>query len=72
MNIAEKFVAILFICIGTFSWVASLFNWDWFFKSHNASIFLRWFGRQGARWFYGAIGIIVMVIGFMMLFGYMQ
>ncbi|MGL4293760.1 MAG: immunity 17 family protein [Bacteroidales bacterium] len=71
MNTAEIFVGILFIAIGCFSFLAGVFNWDWFYASVNASIFLRWFGRKGARYFYGTIGIVVIVVGILMLSGTM-
>lgn len=72
MQTAEIFVGILFLAIGAFSFLAGVLNWDWFFQSVNASIFLRWFGRAGARYFYGTIGMIVIVIGILMLTGVMN
>ncbi|MEG1585239.1 MAG: immunity 17 family protein [Bacteroidales bacterium] len=72
MQAVEIFVGILFLIIGAFSFLAGILNWNWFFHSVNASIFLRWFGRTGARYFYGTIGIIVVVIGILMLSGEMN
>lgn len=72
MGLAQIFVSILFLCIGTFSLTAAIMNWNWFFESVNASIFLRWFGRKGARFFYAILGIIVIVISIMMMTGVMD
>lgn len=72
MKTAELFVGILFLFIGAFSFLAGVMNWNWFFNSTNASIFLRWFGRKGARCFYGALGLIIIVIGTLMLMGYIK
>lgn len=66
------FTGILFLGIGTFSFLAGIKNWDWFFRSHNASMFTRWFGRERARYIYGTIGIIIIVMGVLTLLGKIQ
>jgi hypothetical protein len=72
MKTAEIFVGILFLGIGLFSFLAGTMNWNWFFQTVNASIFLRWFGRKGARIFYSIIGLMIFFIGFMFLSGKMS
>lgn len=72
MVLAEKLVSALFFFIGGFSLLAALFNWDWFFSSANASIFLRWLGRRGARYLYGIIGAFVMILGILMFLGKLE
>ncbi|MEG0948051.1 MAG: immunity 17 family protein [Bacteroidales bacterium] len=69
MQTANIFVSILFLIIGTLSLMAGIMNWNWFYRSHNVSIAVRWFGRSGARFFYGTIGVIVIVMGILMLSG---
>jgi len=64
--------AILFMAIGMFSTFSSLLNWDFFFNSSKAKFILSIFGRQGARIFYGLIGITIFSIGFLGLTGYIS
>lgn len=69
MQTVEIFTGLLFLGIGTFSFLAGVKNWDWFYRSRNASVFIRWFGRTKARYAYGTIGIIVIVMGILTLIG---
>lgn len=48
----------IFLLTGVIALLASLFNADWFFTTNNARFAVNKFGRNGARWVYGAIGII--------------
>ncbi len=49
----------IFAFAGIVSLLASLFNWDWFFTARNAQFVVRNVGRKQARWFYGALGGIL-------------
>lgn len=60
---AEKFLFILFILIGTLSVAASVFNFEWFFKTNGAATFIRIFGYKGARVFYGILGLVLIRVG---------
>lgn len=60
---AEKFLFILFMLIGALSVAASVFNFEWFFKTNGAATFIRIFGYKGARVFYGILGLVLIRLG---------
>lgn len=53
------FVQGLFVLAGIVALLASLMNWDWFFKARNAQLIVRNVGRPRARLFYGILGLIL-------------
>ena len=55
--ILHNIVQLIFLTAGIVSFAASLFNWDWFFTTDNASFLVKRLGRNGARLTYGAIGL---------------
>lgn len=56
---------IILIVVGVFCFVASITNWEWFFKNPRAEFVIRIFrGRNGARVFYLIISLILLYIGF--------
>lgn len=64
------------VLLGIFAWLfaayfiaGAYFNWDFFFDSRKAQPFVKIFGRNGARIFYGAVGIIVFIMGILCIFG---
>lgn len=65
MNTPEAFIFILFLSLGAFSLVAALFNIEWFFATHGAAMFIKWFGRKGARIFYVFLGLALLFCGVM-------
>lgn len=46
--------------------LASIFNWDWFFNNRKAYIFVKLFGRNGARIFYVLLAFVLLYLGFQM------
>jgi Immunity protein 17 len=54
-------ISLLFVGIGAFTLTASLKNWDWFFTHPRAWLLVKVFGRQGARIFYGLLGVALAV-----------
>lgn len=46
--------------------LASIFNWDWFFNNRKAYIFVKLFGRNGARIFYVLLACGLVYLGFKM------
>ena len=63
-------VGLLIIAAGVFVLIAVAQDWDWFFNSRRAQLFVSLFGRGGARIFYGLLGIAFTIGGiFMTLFG---
>ena len=49
----------IFVVVGLLAILASLFNWDWFFKAQNMQVIVRNVGRQRARLFYALLGILM-------------
>lgn len=63
MDPSEYFILVLFIALGAFSIVASIFNFDWYFNTSGAMTFVNWLGRRGARIFYALLGVGLIVCG---------
>ena len=61
--------SILLTITGLFPIVVSLANWNFFFEHPIAKTFVNIFGRQGARIFYGFLGIGISLIGSLSIAG---
>lgn len=60
----ENFILQIFIIgAGIFSIVSSILNFDFYFESRKARFFVSIFGRNGARVFYGMLGIFLVILG---------
>ncbi len=59
---------IVFILAGLYVIIAAVANWDWFMNNYRAAIFVKLFGRDGARIFYGIVGGALVVLGCWVLF----
>ena len=55
---------LVLVLSGLFSLVASICNWNFFFENRKAYLFVKLFGRNGARVFYGLLGLALIVAGF--------
>jgi hypothetical protein len=53
----------IFVIVGTFSLLAAIFNWNWFFNSHNSQFIVKSAGRKRARLFYALFGILMIATG---------
>ena len=49
----------IFVVMGLLAILASLFNWDWFFKAQNMQAIVRNVGRNRARLFYAVLGALM-------------
>ena len=58
--ILHNVVQAIFLLTGAISLLSALLNWDWFFTTDNARFAVKKFGRNGARWIYGTIGLLLM------------
>ncbi len=63
MRPSEYFILVLFIVLGVFSITASVLNLDWYFQTDGVRIFVKRFGRNGARIFYVLLGIGLIACG---------
>ncbi len=52
----------IFALTGLLALLASLCNWDWFFTARNAQFAVNSFGRRGARWCYGTVGLLLIAM----------
>jgi len=57
------FLFVIFILMGAFSLVAAVFNFNWYFESEGVMMFVRRFGRKGARIFYAVLGVVLIAGG---------
>ena len=48
---------------GVFSIAGAVKDWDWFMNNRRAALFVSLFGRQGARVFYGVLGVVLIGLG---------
>ena len=53
------FIQGIFVIVGTLAILASLFNWDWFFKAQNTQFIVQNVGRRRARLFYALLGLLM-------------
>lgn len=49
----------IFVVVGLLAILASLFNWDWFFKAQNTQFIVTNVGRRKARLFYALLGALM-------------
>lgn len=49
----------IFVMVGLLAILASLFNWDWFFKAQNTQFIVHNVGRRQARLFYALLGMLM-------------
>ena len=49
----------IFVVMGLLAILASLFNWDWFFRSQNSQFIVQNVGRKQARLFYALLGLLM-------------
>jgi len=64
-----QYEGLILIAAGLFSAVGGLFNWDWFMEARKAEFFVKRFGRNGARIFYGALGGVIAIMGILIFVG---
>lgn len=58
--ILHNIVQAIFLLTGIISFLSAAFDWEWFFTADNARFAVKKFGRKGARWIYGIIGLLLM------------
>lgn len=53
----------IFVLVGLLAVLASVFNWDWLFRSPNTQFIVATAGRGKARLFYAALGCLMVATG---------
>jgi len=56
---------LLFVAAGGFTIAGAVCNWDWFMNARKARFMEALLTRNGARVFYGVLGLALFVIGFL-------
>ncbi len=59
----------IFLLTGLFSLIASILNWDFFFNARRSKWLVNIIGRNGARIFYGILGIVLIIVGLLSIVG---
>ena len=57
--ILHNVVQVIFLLAGLLTLLSSALDWKWFFTADNARFAVKWLGHNGARWFYGIIGVLL-------------
>ncbi|MDJ0600834.1 MAG: immunity 17 family protein [Crocosphaera sp.] len=65
-------VGLFIIAAGIFSVSGAVFNWDWYMNHRKARFFVNILGRGGTRVFYGILGLGLIVLGGLLLFGFIE
>ena len=60
---------LLIVGAGIFSICGAAFDWDFFINSRKAQFFVAILGRNGARIFYGILGLAIAVMGTLVTLG---
>ena len=42
--------------------LAAVLDWEWFFTAQNTRFIVRSLGRRRARWYYGLLGVVLVVL----------
>ncbi|MBR0528311.1 MAG: immunity 17 family protein [Ruminococcus sp.] len=61
------FAFLMSFAVGFFAIFCAYKDYDWFMNSHKARIFVKLFGRNGARIFYMGLGVFIVVIGLLLV-----
>ena len=56
-------LGLIFIAAGAFSMLGAICNWEWFMNARKARFVVKILTRDGARIFYGALGLAIAVLG---------
>lgn len=52
----------IFALAGIVSVLAAVLDWEWFFTAQNTRFIVRSLGRRRARWCYGLLGVVLVVL----------
>ena len=52
----------IFLLSGLVALLAALLDWEWFFTAQNTRFIVRSLGRRRARWCYGLLGVVLVVL----------
>ena len=64
--------ALIMVAIGAFALAGAIFDWDWFMNHYKARIIVKLLTRTGARIFYGIFGCVIIILGLLFLFRFIE
>ena len=56
-------LGLIFVAAGAFSTTGAICNWEWFMNARKARFLVKMLSRNGARIFYGILGLGLVVLG---------
>ena len=56
-------IGLIFVAGGAFSILGAICNWEWFMNARKAKFIVKVFTRNGARIFYGLLGLALVILG---------
>ncbi|MBT3379949.1 MAG: hypothetical protein HN742_03050 [Lentisphaerae bacterium] len=62
-------IGLIFIAAGAFTMAGAICDWDWYMNSRKARFFVSILSRNGARIFYGLLGLAFVVVGVLAAMG---
>ncbi len=65
----QTVMSLVCIGVGIFSICGAVCDWNFFMNNYKAQVFVKLFGRNGARIFYGILGAFIIVCGVLALTG---
>ena len=64
------FALLMSFAVGFFAIFCAYKDYDWFMNSNKARLFVKLFGRNGARKFYMGLGVFIIIMGlWLVIFG---
>ncbi len=62
-------LALILAGAGLFSIAGAVLDWEWFMTNRKAAFWVKRFGRNGARIFYGILGAAITTLGILLATG---
>jgi predicted small integral membrane protein len=62
-------VGLILVAAGVFSMLGAICNWEWFMNARKARFMVKILTRNGARIFYGILGLALVVLGVLATMG---
>ena len=62
----------LIAAVGVFAITGAVMDWNWFMNNRRAWIFVKMFGRNGARVFYVLFGAALATLGVLLALGVIE
>lgn len=64
-----NFFGLIFVAFGAYAVAGAAYDWEFFMNSRKSRFMVAVLGRNGARIFYGVLGIALIVLGILGVLG---